>query len=51
MYIDYKIANTHVTMQVFSSDSKFLATMDEDYAVSLFTIDYRLFDMNNPKEW
>ncbi|EAS05799.2 WD-40 protein, putative (macronuclear) [Tetrahymena thermophila SB210] len=41
-----------VNMQVFSSDSKNLATMDADYAVSLFTIDHRQFDVNIPeKEW
>jgi len=31
-------AKARVTMQVFSSDSKNLATMDTDFAVSLFTI-------------
>jgi len=53
-------ARAKVNMQIFSSDSKQLATMDDDFSVTLFTIgtlflnnnaDHKLFDPKNPKEW
>jgi len=45
-------AKPNVLQQVFSEDSKYLATMDSDYAVTLFTKDFILFDPNKKvKEW
>lgn len=36
---------------MFASDSKHLATMDEDYSVCLFTFDHRFNDTTKEKEW
>lgn len=37
--------------QVFASDSKHLATMNEDISVCLFKIDHKYGDPSQPKEW
>jgi len=44
-------AKPKVSMIIFSSDSKHVATMDDDFAVTLFCYDYKLFDPKNHKEW
>lgn len=44
-------AKPKIVFQVFASDSKHLATMDEDYSVCLFTYDHRFNDITKEKEW
>lgn len=40
-----------ILYQVFASDSKHLATMNEDISVCLFKIDHKYGDPSQPKEW
>ena len=40
-----------INYQVFASDSKHLATMNEDFSVCLFKIDHKYLDPTQPKEW
>ena len=44
-------AKPKINFQVFASDSKHLATMNEDLSVCLFKIDHKYLDPTQPKEW
>lgn len=40
-----------INSQVYASDSKHIATMNEDLSVCLFKIDHKFGDPTQPKEW
>jgi hypothetical protein len=44
-------AKPKILMQVFSYDSKYMACMDEFFAVTLIAYDHKPFFPLNPKEW
>lgn len=48
---DNNKSKPRVNLQIFSNDSKHMATMSDDLTVCLFKIDHKYGDPVQPKEW
>ena len=49
--ISQKTKSPVITLQTFSSNSKYLAVADDEYCVTLFKNDHKFGDPTQPKEW
>jgi len=49
--ISQEHAPPKVTLQAFSSDSKYIAVADDSFCVTLFKNDHKFGDPSQPKEW